>query len=360
MASPEVWTVGVGLPGMAARQAERAEAAGYDGLVLVDSQNLAGDPYVALTVAAHATDRLKLGTGVTNPVTRHPAVTAAAIASVQGESGGRALLGIGRGDSALAHLGRAPAPVDVFERYLVQLQAYLRGDAVSFDESGALATDARRDLDTLGLSAAPEESRLEWIAMAGPKVPVAVVATGPKVLAVAARHADKVTFAVGADPERIAWAQSVVLDARREAGLAESGVSFGAYVNVVAHSDKATAQQIGSGGLATFARFNVMHGSSSGPHAEADREMLRSLHDAYDMTRHTRAGSPQAGTITAEFADRFAILGPAAECVDRLRALAALGLDHFVIVGPSIGADPAEAKAAARRFVEDVLPALRG
>jgi alkanesulfonate monooxygenase SsuD/methylene tetrahydromethanopterin reductase-like flavin-dependent oxidoreductase (luciferase family) len=136
-------------------------------------------------------------------------------------------------------------------------------------------------------------------------------------------------------------------------------VSFGAYVNVVAHDDKAVAQQIGSGGLATFARFNVMHGRPSGPHDDADRGVLSGVHDAYDMTRHTRAGSPQAGAITAEFADRFAILGPPAECVDRLRGLAALGLDHFVIVGPSLGADRDEAIAASRRFADEVLPALR-
>src|ERR1044071_915848 len=117
MGAVEVWTMGIGLPGMAARQGERAEAAGFDGIAMVDSQNLAGDPYVALLAAARATSTLRLATGVTNPVTRHPAVTAAAIATVQGESGGRAVLGIGRGDSALAHLGHAPAPVPVFERY---------------------------------------------------------------------------------------------------------------------------------------------------------------------------------------------------------------------------------------------------
>src|SRR5947208_2352240 len=111
----EVWTMGVGLPGLTTMQAERAEASGFDGLLLVDSQNLAGDPYVSLALAAKVTDRLKLGTGVTNPVTRHAAATASAIATVQGESGGRAQLGIGRGDSALAHLGRAPAKVDEFE-----------------------------------------------------------------------------------------------------------------------------------------------------------------------------------------------------------------------------------------------------
>ena len=40
----EVWATGVGVPGLVERQAEGAEAAGFDGLVLVDSQNLAGDP----------------------------------------------------------------------------------------------------------------------------------------------------------------------------------------------------------------------------------------------------------------------------------------------------------------------------
>jgi 5,10-methylenetetrahydromethanopterin reductase len=50
-----------------------------------------------MAIAAHVTDRIQLGTGVTNPYTRHPAVAAGAVASIQGESGGRAVLGIGRG-----------------------------------------------------------------------------------------------------------------------------------------------------------------------------------------------------------------------------------------------------------------------
>ena len=107
----EVWATGISLPGVAVRMAQRAEADGFDGWFVVDSQNLAGDCYVALAQAAAATERIQLGTGVTNPFTRHPAVTASAIASVHAASGGRAVLGIGRGDSALAHLGLAPAPV---------------------------------------------------------------------------------------------------------------------------------------------------------------------------------------------------------------------------------------------------------
>src|SRR5947207_12505172 len=58
----EFWTMGVGLPKVAVRQAERAEASGWDGLMLVDSQNLAGDCYVGLALAAHATSTLRLAT----------------------------------------------------------------------------------------------------------------------------------------------------------------------------------------------------------------------------------------------------------------------------------------------------------
>ena len=101
---------------------------------MTDSQNLAGDCYIALAAAALVTSKLCLGTGVTNPVTRHPAVTAAAFASLQELSQGRAVCAVGRGDSALPHLGRAPAGVDALDRYLRALQSYLRGESIPFDE----------------------------------------------------------------------------------------------------------------------------------------------------------------------------------------------------------------------------------
>ncbi|MCL2582415.1 MAG: LLM class flavin-dependent oxidoreductase, partial [Streptosporangiales bacterium] len=81
------------------QQARLCEDAGFDGMFITDSQNLWLECWVALTVAAMTTSRLKLGTCVTNPVTRHPAVTADAAASLQEVSGGRVILGIGRGDS---------------------------------------------------------------------------------------------------------------------------------------------------------------------------------------------------------------------------------------------------------------------
>ena len=108
------------------------EDAGYDGLLFFDTQNLAPEALVSLTAAAKETTTLGLGTGVTNPMTRHAAVAASAFSTLQVVSNGRAYLGIGRGDSALAHLGYAPTPAGAFEKYLSALMSYLRGEAVDF------------------------------------------------------------------------------------------------------------------------------------------------------------------------------------------------------------------------------------
>ena len=309
-------------------------------------------------MAATVTSRIGLGTGVTNSVTRHAAVTAAAIASVQRVSRGRAVLGIGRGDSALAHLGRAPARLPQFERYLKQLQAYLRGDAVPFDEID-IPVDAAPPMSELELHDAPPDSRIDW--MAGPaKVPVEVAASGPKVIEIAARHGDRVMFTLGADTERLAWGIEQARAARKRAGLDPATLAFGAYVNCACSPDVDTARNLVRGSLTTFARFSVMHGKASGPLSEKDRNVLESLRNAYDMTAHTRGDSRQAGTLTPDFIDRFAIAGPPGHCIERLQALAGLGLDKVAISGGMRGVSAEDAKAARRLLEAEVLPALRG
>ena len=68
----ELWTTTVASARSAARNAQEVEAAGWDGLYVVDSQNLSGDPYVSLALAAAATKKIGLGTGVTNSVPATP------------------------------------------------------------------------------------------------------------------------------------------------------------------------------------------------------------------------------------------------------------------------------------------------
>jgi len=352
-----LWTLTASSPRRVGAAAARAEAAGWHGMAVVDSQNLAGDAYVALTLAAAATSRLHVGTGVTNGVTRHPAITASAIASIQRFSGGRAALGIGRGDSALAHLGRAPARVRPFERYLVVLQAYLRGEAVPFDRLDfheRLAPPVRE----LGLADTPDASRLRWLSPDDAKVPVEVAATGPRVIGVAARHADRVLLSVGADLDRLRWGMRCARRARADAGLDEDGVRIGAYVNLVCHRDVAVARKLVSGGLATFARFAVMDGTISGEVSREQREVLERVHRAYDMRHHTQVGSAQTEALTQEFIDRYAVVGPPERCIERLREIAALGIDKLIVIGPTAGAERDAARLSAGLFETEVLPAF--
>ncbi len=355
----QIWTTGVASPRGSARLAQQLEGAGWDGLLVVDSQNLSGDPYVALALAATTTTRLGLGTGVTNSVTRHAAATACGIASVQRVSNGRAVLGIGRGDSALAHLGRAPARLPQFERYLRQLRAYLHGESVAFADID-IRPDVAPPMSALELADAPAASRIGWIADRGPVVPIEVAASGPRVIALAAMHADRIMFALGADEERLAWGVALARETRRKAGLDPDGIAFGAYVNCGCHSDIDKARDLVRGGLTTFARFSVMHGTASGPLSGGDRAVLHDLRENYDMTAHTRGDSRQAGVLTPGFIDRFAIVGTPDQCVARLRGLAALGLDKVAMTGSLRGVSDGDAAESKRLLETEVLGAVQG
>jgi 5,10-methylenetetrahydromethanopterin reductase len=89
-----------------------AEEAGADWCFLPDVVGWT-DVWMALAAAVPATFRILLGPGVTNPFTRHPLVTVSALATLDGMSGGRALLGIGAGGTELttaAGIDRSDAP----------------------------------------------------------------------------------------------------------------------------------------------------------------------------------------------------------------------------------------------------------
>jgi len=105
------------------------EEDGWDGMLFTDTQNLSMDVFGSLYLAASATSRLELGTAVTNLGTRHPAVMASSFATLHHVSGGRAHIGVGRGDTALELVGIKPPSTVRFG----ELQAYLRGDAVEVD-----------------------------------------------------------------------------------------------------------------------------------------------------------------------------------------------------------------------------------
>jgi len=80
-----------------AELAAEAERLGYHRCWVYDEGLATRDVYVTLTAVAAATGVIQLGPGITNPFTRHPGVTANAIASLDEYSDGRAFLGLGTG-----------------------------------------------------------------------------------------------------------------------------------------------------------------------------------------------------------------------------------------------------------------------
>jgi 5,10-methylenetetrahydromethanopterin reductase len=163
-----------------------------------------------------------------------------------------------------------------------------------------------------------------------------------------------VTFTVGADPRRISWA---VGEARRaEAG--RGAVKLGAFVNVAVHPDIAVARDLVRGSAAIF-----VHYASEGPREVLpveDREVVERLGATYDERNHGLSTANHAALLPDEFLDRFAVVGPADRCAERLRELLGLGLERIVVVPGSRDADPHALAESNARFASEVLPALRG
>ena len=323
----------------------RYEEAGYDGVLFFDTQNLSPEVYVCLAAAAKETRTIQLGTGVTNPVTRHSAATASAMATLQLVSEGRAYLGIGRGDSSLAYLGYAPAAVGKLEESLRHIQSYLRGESVAFPADG--------DLDRLNLAGQPEASSLRWLPETMAKVPVGVAATGPRVIGVASREADRVDLMLGASVERVKWGIEQARRAREAAGL-EGRTPIAAYVNVVVDDDSDRAWRMAEGPIASQARFSAMHGKVIGPVPEQARKVFARAHASYNIDKHGQAGE---SFVTAEFAHEFGVYGPASYVIERLTALVELGIDRLIVIGsPDLAAPVAAFAEPGQRFADEVLP----
>ncbi len=275
----ELWAARIPELRAVERQAERAEQDGWTGITFTDSQNLNPDPFVAVALAGRATERLRFATGVTNLFTRHPALLAGTATMVQEETGGRFVLGVGRGDTALSHLGRTPMPVAEFEPRLRDVQTYLSGGEVDCD----------------GFA-----SSLRWLDQAQqPKVPLDVACSGPRLITLAAQVADRLTLAVGAEPDRIRWAIDLAGKAAAEAGRDPAEIGFGVYVNVACLPEAGAARAAIAGGVAAFAHFSATPGSTGAGLSDDDRSVIQEVGRRYDTTQHFRNDADHNAALDA-------------------------------------------------------------
>ena len=199
------------------------EHLGFDHLWLTDSSLHARNCYAYLTLAAGATRALTLGTAVTNPITRHPAITAAAAATVDEISGGRFILGIGAGDRPLLALGSRPCTLATLRSAIGAIRDLWSGDRVSIQDDGFRMDDAH----------------LRFGARAD--IPVYISASGPKTLELAGAIADGVIMLVGLFPEALAWALEHVDRGAASADRARPHVAVFAYGAIDEDEDRALA-----------------------------------------------------------------------------------------------------------------------
>lgn len=127
-------------PGRTIEIARQVERLGFDALWIPD-ERFYRDVYATCAALARATERIAIGPCVTDPYTRHPAITATASATLDELSGGRAVLGIGAGMSGFRELGIVRAhpaiavreAVELIRRLLAGEHVEVRGRVISFN-----------------------------------------------------------------------------------------------------------------------------------------------------------------------------------------------------------------------------------
>jgi probable F420-dependent oxidoreductase len=312
-----------------------AEDNGFDYGWTYDSHVLWQEPYPLLTLAGISTSRLRLGLNVTNPGTREPTVTASAFATLQDVTGGRMIMGIGRGDSARRVIGYKPTTVAELEAAVTMMRDLMRGRSVSWNGT---------------------EVELKW-ASGLLEIPVYVAGYGPKVLSVAGRCADGVIVQL-ADPEIVEWIVGQIRQAAEGAGRDPSEVKVMACAPAVVGDDlEAACDQVRwFPAMVSNHVFDVLskHDPSGLPRAlwEYVENWTR---EQYDYAEHSRVGAKHGEFVSDGTCERFCLLGSPEQHVEKLRRLESVGVDQWNIYLMTEGQE-----RTLEAYGRDVIPHLAG
>jgi len=311
-----------------AELAALAEELGFGGVWVADSQSVFRDAYAALTLCAVKTKTMRLATGVTNPVTRHPAVIAGSLATLDELSGGRAVLGLGVGESAVRTLGLKAARLADLEDATRVIRALLRGETATYNG---------------------EEIRMAWAHRA---VPIYLAASGPKSLQLAGRIADGVLVQAGADPRLIRFALKNVQKGAEEAGRSLENLRIFLRLGFAVSHDRDEARSA----VRSYAAVAAGTLFAAVPREEMPEALwteIKKMKNRYDYYEHASAAARHKELVTDGILDAVAVAGTPAEVIPRLRTILSLGIESFVL--PLTAPD---APAALRLFAEEVRPRL--
>lgn len=313
--------------------AERAEQLGYRN-VWVSNERFHRDMFAVLGAIAARTSRVGLGTFVSDPYTVHPAISGAAVATVDRLSSGRALFAVGAGGSGFPELGIAGTkPLRDLEAMVTSMQRFLGGELVSVESPGFRMTDAR-------LADLPAR-----------QVPLILASQSPKMLRLGGRVADAVMISTFADPRLFEMA----VEWTRE-GAAAAGRDFDVATDVIARIDVAidTDRAVARDRLRPLIGYLLvlLH-----PHwwflDVLGLELPAELHSIAER-RDMAAMRDSLALIPAELIDAFGWCGDVEDVVAGAARLAALGVRRFVILPHAVpGTFAAVIEAIAGRVIGD-------
>lgn len=311
-------------------EAQLAERLGYDAVWIADSQLIWREVYALLGATAATTERVLLGTAVTNPVTRHAAVTASAAMTLQELSRGRLRLGIGVGDSSLKTMGLSAAPRAELQAYVESVRGLCRGASVR-GAGGAME---------LAFGASDQAP------------PVVIAGAGPKMLELAGEIGDGVMLSGAArNDAALAAMLGCVQVGRARASTPESGYQLilgcAGAVDADGHKAKMAVRPHVARGLLT-ARWE---------RSALAREVSPRVKAAYDYTSHMNPKAPHAQLVPDDVVPEFAIGGTPDECIEQIRGLQSAGIDELTIYPYAVeGGTRADVITA---FARDVLSLVR-
>lgn len=310
-------------------EAQLAERLGYDAVWIADSQLIWREVYVLLGATVATTARVMVGTAVTNPVTRHAAVTASSTMTLQELSGGRMRLGIGVGDSSLKTMGLTSAPRNELASYVATVRALCGGERVH-SETGDMELGFGNDQD------AP---------------PIVIAGAGPKMLELAGEIGDGVMLSGAARNDAALESMLQSVRAGRERAGAEKPfrliVGCAGSVDADGHKARVAVRPHVARGLLT-ARWD---------RSALAREVSEQVKAKYDYYSHMNPNAPHAQLVPDEVVPEFAIGGTPDECVDQIRGLEDAGIDEVTIYPYAVeGGSRSDVISA---FAEDVLRQLR-
>jgi 5,10-methylenetetrahydromethanopterin reductase len=283
--------------------AKVTEELGYSHIWVGDSHLIWREAYVNMAAIALSTTKIKLGTGVTNPLTRHPSVVASAYATLEEYAPGRTIVGIGLGDSSVETMGMKPAKLSYFEKTMTQMRELLDGKEVQL-----------------------ESGKIHLLHPCKNKVPIYIAASGPKMLELSGRIADGIIVLVGVADDYIAHAKEKIAAGAKAAGRKLEEINLVLWVPC-AVSDTAPAKDAVKAHVARVVAHPLPYVLDPN-----EQKVLEEIRKTYDYYHHMDQQANHAEVIPDWLVDKFAIAGSVAECRAQIERIKKTGIQQIAII----------------------------